>query len=168
MMRHREARKRAIQVLDLVGVDGVPIDVEAVASYLGFDVIQFDFPDDVSGVTFISGDLKSIGVNKNHAKTRQRFSIAHELGHYLLGHESYDEEMVHVDRGQWSATSHNQQEQEANEFAAELLMPENLLACENISKDVNALDLSRKYQVSEQAFWIQLFDHRFLTEKKVK
>lgn len=163
MMRHREARKRAVQVLEMIGIKDAPIDIAGVATYLGFDVIPFDFPDNVSGVTFIAKDLKSIGVNRNQASTRQRFSIAHEIGHYLLGHEAFDEETIHVEQGQWFMNSHIQQEQEANEFAAELLMPRFLLDREDIGKDIDVSGLSGKFQVSEQAFWIQLLDHRFLS-----
>ncbi len=63
MIRSREARHRANQVLKMVGVTAPPVDVHGIAEFLGFTVIPFDFPDDVSGVTFIEGDVKSIGVN---------------------------------------------------------------------------------------------------------
>lgn len=162
-MRHREARRRAVQILEIVGQVVAPIDTDAVATYLGFDVIPFAFPDDVSGVTYITKDVKSIGVNKHHAPTRQRFSIAHEIGHYLLGHEAHDNESVHVEQGRWLLNSHNQQEQEANEFAAELLMPKFLLDRESIDANIDVKSLAGKYNVSEQALWIQLLDHKFLS-----
>lgn len=162
-MRHREARRRAVQMLEIVGQETAPIDTDVVARYLGFDVIPFAFPDDVAGVTYITRDVKSIGINKYHAQTRQRFSVAHEIGHYLLGHEAYDNDTVHVEQGRWLLNPHNQQEQEANEFAAELLMPRFLLDHEGIIGDVDVKSLAGKYRVSEQALWIQLLDHNFLS-----
>ncbi len=158
MIRSREARHRANQVLKMVGVVAPPVDVQAIAEFLGFTVIPFDFPDDVSGVTFIEGDVKSIGVNENHAQTRQRFSIAHELGHFLSGHESYDNDKLHVeDQGRF-LHSDNRQELEANEFAAELLLPSSFLRRDVAECGLDVPALAKRYEVSEQAMWIQLID----------
>ena len=66
-------------------------------------------------VLVVTDDYIAIGVNKNHPKTRQRFTIAHELGHFLLGHGSgmYNDGVV----------QNRNKERNANHFAAELLMP---------------------------------------------
>lgn len=163
-MRYRESRRRAAQVLEMVGINAPPVDVHRIAEELGFDVIPFDFPKAVSGVTFIEGGVKSIGVNASDPPTRQRFSVAHELGHYLHGHESYDESKVHVEENRGFLNNHNRQEQEANEFAAELLMPLFLLRQDVTSPELDVAELARRYRVSEQAMWIQLFDHRLTTQ----
>lgn len=164
MIRSREARNRAGQVLKMVGTSGPPVDVEAIAKFLGFDVIPFDFPDTISGVTFIESDVKSIGVNANHAPTRQRFSIAHELGHYLAGHEAYDDSKIHVeDRPGW-LNSHNRQEIEADEFAAEMLMPERFLRHDVAHHGLDAPTLAKLYRVSEQAMWIQLISLKLVSQ----
>ena len=85
------------------------------------------------------------------APNRQRFSIAHELGHYILEHnpvysEAEPEEIA-------SPTGIN--EAEANAFAGELLMPE-----ERVREDWKALNNSSqmaiRYRVSDQAMWIRL------------
>jgi len=107
-----------------------------------------------------------IGVNALHSLSRQRFTIAHELGHLLL-HESQD---LHVDeafpirlRSRVSGLAVDEREIEANQFAAELLMPTEL-----ISEDVDSLrdkgvdvddaiaKLSQKYRVSLEAMTIRL------------
>lgn len=67
-----------------------------------------------------------IGVNSKHHINRQRFSMAHEYGHYLLHREKIHEmpageQILHRNGGQ------NRVESQANRFAAELLMPENLV-----------------------------------------
>lgn len=48
--------------------------------------------------------------------------------------------------------------QSDNEFAAELLMPELMLKNDVIGKELDVSFLARKYQVSEQALWIQLIN----------
>ena len=47
---------------------------------------RLHFPDALSGLVIEAEDGAIIAVNRNHVETRQRFSIAHELGHHLLGH----------------------------------------------------------------------------------
>jgi len=158
MIRSRAARRRAQEVLKMMGATEPPVDVFGVARTLGFDVLLFEFAASTSAVTFIEGDVRSIGVNSEHAPTRRRFSVAHELGHYLSGHESYDHDAVHVeDRPVW-LDPQNRQETEANEFAAELLMPERLLCRDVAAHGLDVPTLARRYDVSEQAMWIQLID----------
>jgi Zn-dependent peptidase ImmA (M78 family) len=160
MIRSREARRRAREVLKMTNATAPPVDVHAIARFLRFDVIEFEFPDTISAVTFIEEGVKSIGVNKAQAYTRQHFSIAHELGHYLSGHEAYDHSRIHVeDRPGW-LDPYNQQESEANEFAAELLMPEPFLRQDVARYGLDVPALAQRYEVSEQAMWIQLIDLR--------
>ncbi len=148
----------------MVGVAVPPVDVTKVAEALGFDVLFFDFEESTSAVTFIEGDVRSIGVNQSHAPTRQRFSIAHELGHFLSGHESYDHDAIHVeDRPAW-LDPQNRQETEANEFAAELLMSERFLRRDVAARGLDVPALAKLYQVSEQAMWIQLIDLRLASQ----
>ena len=110
-----------------------------------------------------------IGANKSHPKNRQRFTIAHELGHFLL-HEG---ELVHLDeemgsftvdfRNAFSSKGEDINEKEANYFAAELLMPEKFLRQELRGKRLDLFDdgeelqkLARKYKVSTQALTFRL------------
>jgi Zn-dependent peptidase ImmA (M78 family) len=158
MIRSRETRKRARQLLELVGVTEPPVNVEAVADFLGFTVIPFAVPDSTSAVTFIEGDVKSIGVNNTHAPVRQRFSAAHELGHFLSGHDGYDHSKTHVEDRPAYLDPQHRQEVEADEFAAELLMPEAFLRRDLQEYGLDVPLLAKRYQVSEQAMWIQLID----------
>lgn len=162
MIRSREARNRAREVLRMVGATRPPVEVVKVAEALGFTVLPYDFPDSTSAVTFIENEVKAIGVNSRHASTRQRFSVAHEIGHYLSGHESYDHGRAHVeleDRPSY-LDPQNRQEVEANEFASELLMPEHFLRQDVSELGLNVPALAQRYQVSEQAMWIQLISLR--------
>ena len=106
-----------------------------------------------------------IGVNSSHSIGRQRFTTAHELGHLIL----HKDENLHVDerspigfRNEESSLATKDVEIEANQFAAELLMPAELLEKEiaALPDDIEAEDavvlLADRFQVSEQAMTIRL------------
>jgi Zn-dependent peptidase ImmA (M78 family) len=135
---------------------GVPVDVVAVAKDLGVAVHRFPFPDSLSALVLRHGDSAIIGVNSMQASNRQRFSIAHELGHVVLHHDSQhfiEFGVPLADQGgppgyDW------QHEKAANEFAAEFLMP-----AEQVRQDAGSYSLSRlakRYRVSEAAIGFRL------------
>ena len=106
-----------------------------------------------------------IGINRNQAAVRRRFTIAHELGHLLL-HERFQ---VHVDRGfrvrlrdGLSSEGTDRDEMEANRFAAELLMPIGFLRDDlrtqefDLANDSELRALAKRYGVSMQALAIRL------------
>jgi Zn-dependent peptidase ImmA (M78 family) len=162
MIRARESRRRASQLLELAGVKQPPVDAKAIAEFLGFTVLPYELPDSTSGLTFIEEGVKAIGVNSRHAPTRQRFSIAHELGHYLNGHQSYDPGGEHVESQPSYLDPQQRQEIEANEFAAELLMPTDWLKRDVAELGADGAVLAKRYGVSEQAMWIQLLDLKLM------
>lgn len=77
-----------------------------------------------------SGQLKyvngvwTISINRDHNKKRQRFTLAHELAHYILHKEKNSE---FKDAVFFRDEVLDSMEFKANEFASELLMPENLV-----------------------------------------
>ena len=159
MIHHQIARDKAHSILSMYRITELPIPVEKIATLLGFQVVPFDFPDTVSAVIRIKGTIKVIGVNKNHSETRRRFSIAHELGHYLSGHENFThEKKIVVDPDKKYLDPQYRDEQEADEFAAELLMPGDMLKKDALEQELDAVALAEKYNVSEQAMWIQLIN----------
>jgi len=141
--------------------------VERIAQLLGVNVSRGHLKDsDVSGFYFRRGDDRIIGVNASHPPTRQRFTIAHEIGHAILStHDS-----LHVDRAfklrdKRSASGIDPFEIEANAFAAELLIPEHMLV-ERLRKrggldldDAKAIQaLANEFGVSSQALIIRILD----------
>ena len=140
----------------MAGVTHPPVSVNAVAELLGFTVLAFGFPDHVSAVTFVEEDVKSIGVNSHHSAARRRFTVAHELGHYLCGHHSRDRGAIHVEDCQEPAERRSRQEIEADEFAMEILMPEPHLLRDLDELGLDVPSLARRYQVTEHAMWLQL------------
>src|ERR1700686_5518950 len=120
---------RAQQLLTRLDIKSVPTPVEKIAKALGVQVRFSPFDDELSGMIYIKEGIPIIGVNSLHHPHRQRFTIAHEIGHLEL-HRDIISANVHVDRqfpilmrDAISATGTDQMEIQANQFAAELLMP---------------------------------------------
>jgi len=106
------------------------------------------------------GDRAIIGINGSQAPVRQRFSIAHELGHFVLHHEA--EHLVELD-AQLAGESHapgfdGRKEQAANNFAAELLMPGDWVRADARSYSLSRL--AKRYDVSEAAMAFRLTNLR--------
>lgn len=163
-MSQREAVRKARQVLDDLGYE-IPVDVEALAKAHGVTVVEHELEDSVSGVLMIKDSRGIIVVNGGHHPNRRRFSIAHELGHYLL---HPDAGSVFVDRSpvffrdRESSEGIKQHEIDANAFAAELLMPEKDLIAQLNDRPIDAFDevsvhrLAARFGVSAQALTIRL------------
>lgn len=159
MIRSRLAREKAHNILSMFKITILPIDVEKIANLLDFKVLLFDFPETMSGVIKIQEAKKVIAVNKNMPVVRQRFTIAHELGHYLSGHSNFSHEReTFVDPDKKYLDPRHRDEEEADEFAAELLMPDYLLKKDVLENKLSATELAKKYEVSEQAMWLQLIN----------
>lgn len=152
-----------------VPVERIAREAGAVISYQPFDA------DDISGLLYRAADSSPvIGVNSNNAKVRQRFTIAHELGHLQL-HRQQElilERHVQVNfRDATSSTASNQEEIDANQFAAELLMPRELLE-RNLATLLSGRPLSdrdlvqrlaSRFEVSHQAMEYRLASLGMLT-----
>ena len=162
----QEAAKRMI---DRYGTKALPIPVEELASRAGAQLSFEPFEGDVSGVLFREEAEIIIGVNSAHPATRQRFTIAHELGHLLLhpGKPLIVDRWVRVNlRNSKSSLATDRQEIEANQFAAELLMPRELVYSEvqrlfplpqSFGDDEGLIvELARRFNVSGEAMGIRL------------
>jgi Zn-dependent peptidase ImmA (M78 family) len=106
----------------------------------------------------------AIGYNTTHAPVRQRFTIAHEVAHYLLHvnktkHKSqlFIDRSVTFRRDENSSTGGDQEEVEANQLGAALLMPRELVQLEIKKHDLDLDDedaiafLAKRFQVSTTA-----------------
>lgn len=117
-------------ILQNHGELAAPVNVQRLASKLNLDVLFEDLDDDISGFLLAEGKKPWVVINKSHHPNRQRFSIAHEVAHFLLhvpqGRKLFIDRLVFY-RNIASTSGENRQEIEANNFAATLLMPESLL-----------------------------------------
>jgi Zn-dependent peptidase ImmA (M78 family) len=172
MTAAHDVEGRVKELLEEAGIRSAPVDPVALADRLGVEVRPEIASDDISGGLYRVGGTAVIGVNARHHPNRQRFTIAHELGHLLL-HEQ-DEFVDHgyvmegtdlraprFMRNQISGEAIDVREMEANAFAANLLMPRHF-----IEKEVRDLplpvrsdeveNLARKFKVSQQAMTFRL------------
>lgn len=147
-----------------------PIDVEEVATHLGIEVVErssFELggsDEEVSGLLLRADGRTICFVNRDHHRNRKRFSLAHEIGHFLLHpfQESYvDRRFDFRDKGSPGGT--NLQEIEANAFAAELLMPEGLMR-EEIPVPLNVVEDEENVRSLARRFWVspEAMTHRLI------
>jgi Zn-dependent peptidase ImmA (M78 family) len=148
-------------------IESAPVPVDQIARKLGAEVryIPFQGQGSVSAMLFRDKTHKVIGVNSLHHPNRQRFSIAHEIAHLLLhkGKELHVDRTIFLNlRDDVSSQAVDPDEIEANRFAAELLMPKNLILKDVKQADIDLeneddlLDLARRYRVSIQALTFRL------------
>lgn len=146
----------AAEVLEAIAIRDAPIDVELAANRCGVPVLFWPFDSALSGLAIDTAQGAVIGVNEDHAPNRQRFSIAHELGHVLLRHL----DSFHVDIGT-SAEDGNppnynwRHERAANDFAAALLMPAPLVMRYH-QKTQSVAALAKDFEVSTLAMGFRL------------
>ena len=175
-VRRRHIRSLAERLLVTHGVQAAPVDVYHMAAALGAQIHDDAAAAGLSG--FLVRDVNSrralIGVNSSHPPARKRFTIAHEIGHLVL-HEG---DALHVDRREGvdlglrvkrrdseSSMGTDDEEKEANLFAAELLMPLSLLEADLLEMKMGAPQdedediigrLAGRYGVSVQAMTFRL------------
>jgi Zn-dependent peptidase ImmA (M78 family) len=103
-------------------------------------------PENISGFISREGDAWVLGVNSLHHPNRQRFTIAHEIGHFLLhrDHGSFHDGLLFRRDDEL-----NQQEREANQFAALVLMPE--ADFKTVVRRMPVEDAAKLFGVSAQA-----------------
>lgn len=103
-----------------------------------------------------------IGVNSNHHPHRQRFSIAHELGHYFLSHRLDDyEKNITLDNPPAGDDFSRIQNREADEFASELLVPLVIIK-DSYKKIKDGRALADIFNVSREVMFIALEKHKLI------
>lgn len=144
----------------------LPVPIETIAERLGVTLVVEALDRNVSGLLFRQGTDRAIGVNATHPMVRQRFTVAHELGHLCL-HPGKELILDHVRvnlRDDTSSSGTDRQEREANAFAAELLMPRAEVVDE-VRRSLDRggttdsrfiADLAQLFDVSEQAMEYRL------------
>lgn len=162
-----KVEEAAEELLREHGVETPPVPVEDIARSLGTQIVFDNFDSDLSGILYRGKGAVIIAVNSTHSAKRQRFTIAHELGHLRL-HENqvmFVDKAVRVDRRDTKASAGiDDREIDANGFGAALLMPKTMLISEieslTDSQKSNAetlIDLlAERFEVSFQAMKYRL------------
>lgn len=142
----------AADILELYGEKTYPIKVVALAEAMGLSVYDATFDrDDVAGI--IKANEKKIYICKTDNAKRQRFSIAHEIGHYVLHYNSEYEfnENKHISfRDSLSTLGFSIKEIEANYFAANILMPKDEVI-KLYNNEFSVMDMANYFAVSQTA-----------------
>lgn len=124
---YKNAEEQALILLEKLGLKEPPIDPFKIAKELGINIAFVDFKEnDILGFYDEEGSNKTIFIKKNDYYLRQRFTVGHELGHFILHREwakSANYEMLRTDDG----FNKNEIELEADAFAANLLVPKKFL-----------------------------------------
>jgi Zn-dependent peptidase ImmA (M78 family)/transcriptional regulator with XRE-family HTH domain len=162
----REGAYVASQVRLQLGLGNEPIAklADLAEERFGVDVALEPLPEGVDGLSINTAQSALILVDSDPVYGRQRFTMAHELGHYIFG----DAEPSLVDEGLGFA-SRLDREQRANSFAAHFLMPLDSIraaAVEGRLTEEACLDLAFTYGISLEAFtWhaqkSRIIDHEF-------
>jgi len=163
------AKLTAEKLIDRLGIRTAPIPVERIAEQLDLRIVFDDLGEDISGLLVARDGSASIAVRRSDAPTRKRFTIAHEIGHFVMRHHRQRNELVHADpheqviyRSPRASEGLDPIEIQANQFAASLLMPAKLvrqhaerLGLPLTDGDVKTLAKS-VFEVSEEAMTIRL------------
>ncbi len=141
----------AEKTLETYWDESVPVDPIYIAARMGIVVQANPWLDTESGHYIpdgADGGKPLIIYNSNEAYVRQRFTVAHELGHHALCHG----ERPRDTSKNFTTGVKDYKEIQANRFAAELLMPEKSLhAVIQIRNIRNIEDLASLFCVSKAA-----------------
>lgn len=133
-----------------------PINVAACAKAVGLPIYSLDLPNGVSGmIKRTDGDKFECYVDKSEPSVRQRFTAAHELGHFVLHRDSIGATLEDNYRLRAEGMT-NWQETQANQFAADLLMPMDLISQAMEDGTTSVSGLAKLFKVSEIAMSIRL------------
>ncbi|ARB85390.1 MULTISPECIES: ImmA/IrrE family metallo-endopeptidase [Yersinia] len=130
-----------------------PLDVSRLTKELGITMRMQPMEGEESGCLKQTRDGSWVmTVNSLHHPHRQRFTIAHELAHYVK-HTIHTKEFI--DKAFFRDGQINAMESEANRFAAELLMPEDEFKRYVTEKSKKVMDIANYFQVSSMAVRIR-------------
>ena len=147
------ARNKAWEVLNHCGIVSLPLDLKLIAKYFKIKIIPYSkaknyeyfttkMKDGDGFSTIIKGQTMIYFNDKIKPKERIRFTIAHELGHCLLGHN--------LDKQKYRNSEINSdddtiEEIQANVFARDILMPAVVL---HYTNNINYKDIMKLCGVS--------------------
>lgn len=146
-------KQQAAQLLSESGLGNkFPVPVEIIADHLGYSLRAFTPSDKIMEISgAVSRAEKKILVNDDEPYLRQRFTVAHEIGHICL--HNHDEEFVDYRKD----SPRTLKEYEADEFAGCLLMPEEIFVSKWKEMKKHYQQLSNYFGVSEAAIGMRAY-----------
>lgn len=164
-MSKAEARLLADQLLRGHRVSKPPVKIRKLVKSQGVAIETEKLEPNVSSILF-RGKEPRITLNRRHSRSRQRFALAHALGHFLMhgggGAAVFLTDLtVHLRAGDPARS--DPRELEANAFAMDLLLPEHLLRNElresegiDLSDESRIEDLAARYRISPHLLVLRL------------
>lgn len=169
--RLKHIEESAYKLLDDVGIKDPHVPIEKVASHLNLEIVTHDFGNEISGALIIEDGKAIIGVSPSEPEVRRRFTISHEIGHFLFhkdtSHLFIEDKKFQVLYRSEQISQDYKQEKEANHFAASILMPKSMI--EKIIEALNEEDyiysdeeiiklVAKKFKVSQPAMTYRLIN----------
>ena len=135
-----------------------PVDVDAIAKDLGIKVYKDDLGPEIFGSLLRDRSRGgwsgyAIYLNSKNHPNRQRFTLAHEIAHFVL-HRDLAEAGI-IDDTHYRSTLSNLHETQANQLAADILMPRSLVEKEFATRSEGP-PLYARFSVSDAAMDIRL------------
>ncbi|MBT9130574.1 MAG: hypothetical protein DDT40_00808 [candidate division WS2 bacterium] len=141
-MNRKEISREALLLRNKYAGGEKLVNPYELGSRLGIKIISYTFPENIFGLLVFLKGKAYIGINRFLYPFWKQFTLAHELGHFTL--HQYKFYLCGL-----SGTS--KEEEEANYFASELLVPGNLLVKERAFKNRDYKTISLKYKVPVEA-----------------
>jgi Zn-dependent peptidase ImmA (M78 family) len=175
--RH-QITERVTQILSENYFDTPPVDMRKLLENYGIVIHERTFPlkhANISGFVTFADDDKTAPVfviNKSDSNDRKKFTLAHEFGHWILHKQELidDPALSILYKSPLGSETTDQIEIEANQFAAQLLVPDAMLRAEHENTSEHKKDLAEKFKVGEDiiGFRLGLRDDEQSTDEPVQ
>ncbi len=146
--------EKLLKFAELKELDTFPLDLLGVADKFDIRIERIALEDDLSGILYKEKESNSwvMQINEDHHPNRQRYTIAHELGHFCL-HRHLKQRFE--DKIFFRGVEANKPEWRANDFASAILMPEDEFR-EMVRSGVSRVEeLAKEFKVSTLALRIR-------------
>ena len=135
---YQNARDSVWRLLIDLGISELPINTVKVCAELGINLHSYEPTDESAGMSCYINGVHHVFVSSAVSPERRRFTIAHEIGHIILGHVGKFE-LINRE----PSPTDNPIEQEANVFASRLLSPACVLWGCNVRTAVQIQELCK-------------------------
>ena len=153
----------ATEIREMFGLKETPTQIANILNKVGFKIYSLEMDETLSGrigianeFKEISGSKKILQINSKDNRGHQRFTMAHELGHYIFDYDGHNRYANAYSLAEDDVNSPG--EIRVNRFAAALLMPKNIFVDKYTARKTLGLDevsicksLAEEFEVSETA-----------------
>ena len=153
ILTNNEETKKILDIIRKYQNDYL-VPIVRIASELGIAVYLAELSKDISGAILKKDNKYVIYVNSKDNKKRQRFTIAHEIAHYILHKDKIGDNLT--DNAMYRSKLSNTQERQANILASEILIPIHKLREILKIKNYDIKAIAERFGVSKQAINIRI------------